>query len=613
MSRSRKFLFYVIALALPLLLVVLAELLLRAVDYAEEYPLFVEAKGMPGYLQPNENVIQRYFAKPEFAPNVSPDTVYFSKKKPKDSFRIIVQGGSTAAGFPYGRWGSLAGMLQQRFKRLYPDKEIEVINTAMASVNSYTLLDFVDEIIDIQPDLVLIYAGHNEYLGIMGVGSAFAAKGGRFATLLYLKLKQLHLFRALENIYATLMSPNASGMPVDERTLMAKVAKEKDIPFESDLFFAGIEQFRGNMQLILQSYQEFGIQVIMGTLASNEKDQIPFSAIDNVSEEEVDAIYQLKPEQRANQIEQWLRALATKPANLADLNYQLGHAYLAEEKYQLAKEHLLNAKDNDTLRFRAPEAFNQVLQSLSEEFSIPIANVQQIMRSQEQGGVIGKQHMLEHLHPNTRGYFLLAQAYLEQILQQQFLPAVEISAKDIQLAWQEMPITRADQAYADFKIARLTSDYPFTSEAKTVPLPAKNTIEGNAVRDRIDGTDWLTLNRKLSPVYQREKDFAQSALISGLLADALPNNFNLTYIAGLQYKQAKNLALAEYYLRQAIRMKPESVNTHLSLAQNHFLLGKLEESMRHLKWVKSTKPDHPNIDSLIARVQSAIDQNPTPN
>ena len=44
----------------------------------------------------------------------------------------------------------------------------------MSAVSSYTLLDFSDEIVDYQPDAILIYAGHNEYLGILGVGSVLA-------------------------------------------------------------------------------------------------------------------------------------------------------------------------------------------------------------------------------------------------------------------------------------------------------------------------------------------------------------------------------------------------------------------------------------------------------
>ena len=49
----------------------------------------------------------------------------------------------------------------------------------MAAVNSYVLLDFVDEILDVDPDAVLIYAGHNEYLGVFGVASGLTATRSR--------------------------------------------------------------------------------------------------------------------------------------------------------------------------------------------------------------------------------------------------------------------------------------------------------------------------------------------------------------------------------------------------------------------------------------------------
>ena len=269
-SQHRKISFYIIALLLPILFLLLVEGSLRLANYKPTEPLFIESTALRGYLQPNENVIHRFFARADLAPNVSPDTQYFLKDKPTDSLRIVVQGGSTAAGFPYGRWGSLSGMLQQQFKRLYPDKDIEIINTAMASVNSYTLLDFVEEIIQIDPDVVLIYAGHNEYLGIMGVGSAYASRGGRAANLLYLKFKNLKLYRLVESFYYSVFSGSSDtqdASQLDERTLMARIAKDKNIPYQSDVFKAGIEQFKGNLSLILDAYQHAGIPVVIRRLS----------------------------------------------------------------------------------------------------------------------------------------------------------------------------------------------------------------------------------------------------------------------------------------------------------------------------------------------------------
>lgn len=186
-------LFYIIALLLPLLMLLLAELGLRMAGYGSSYPLFIPSQQAPGYLEPNPAIMQRYFA-PAQAPRLSMDTQLIRQEKAPGSLRIVVQGGSTAAGFPYGRFGSIQAMLSQLLKQHYPERDIEVINTAMAAVNSYSLLDFQPDILALKPDMVLIYAGHNEFLGILGAGSALNPAGGRATSLLLLKLRQYACF-----------------------------------------------------------------------------------------------------------------------------------------------------------------------------------------------------------------------------------------------------------------------------------------------------------------------------------------------------------------------------------------------------------------------------------
>jgi hypothetical protein len=39
-------------------------------------------------------------------------------------------------------------------------------------VNSYTFYDKIDEILKEDPDAILIYAGHNEFYGELGIGSS---------------------------------------------------------------------------------------------------------------------------------------------------------------------------------------------------------------------------------------------------------------------------------------------------------------------------------------------------------------------------------------------------------------------------------------------------------
>lgn len=600
-TRTKSGIFYLISALLPIVLLALIELSLRAANYGDSYPLFVDVAGKPDYMQPNEAVIGRFFADPQLAPKVSPDTQFFLKDKPSDSYRIVVQGGSTAAGFPFGRWGSLSGMLQQRFKRLYPEKQIEIINTAMASVNTYALVDFVDEIVAIQPDLVLVYAGHNEYLGVMGVGSAFAAKGGRTATLLYLTLKEFRLYRLVESLYYQVFAPKQSGS-ADERTLMAKVAKEKNIPLGSPLFEKGIEQFAGNLDSILKTYSQHSINVMVGNLASNEKDHIPFSAIEQISPKEVlkwKKISQTNREERITQIQEFIDSA---DRNLAANHYELAQHFYNNQDFSKAKHHFSMAKDHDLLRFRAPEVFNQTIEALTTKHSATLVDVQKKLREDSHSGIIDAKLMLEHLHPTAKGYFLLANAFADKIIEKGVLGQPE--NQNEQLAWQEMPITKADNLYGEFKVARLMAGYPFRLTPISVQQPGQNTIEGKAVQDRLAGESWLAINQKLSPIYQRNKDLPEAALISGLLSDALPDNFDFAYVAGLINKRVGNLPFAVFYLNRAIKLNPQSVTAHLSLAQSYFLLGKKQQSLHILQWVKSVQPTHPRIDQLIDTVQA---------
>ena len=147
-------------LALPFVLLGGAELALRRAGYGRIVePLFIASPQQPGYLQANPRVVTRFFTDPTQAPSVSIETAYFRRQKPAGTFRVFVQGESSAAGFPYGLGASLAGVLDQRLERAFPSREIEVISTAMAAVNSYALVDFADEIIAQQPDAVIDLRG----------------------------------------------------------------------------------------------------------------------------------------------------------------------------------------------------------------------------------------------------------------------------------------------------------------------------------------------------------------------------------------------------------------------------------------------------------------------
>ena len=168
-------------------------------------------------------------------------------------------------------------MLEWRLQRTFADREIEVINTALTAVNSYTLLDFADEIVTQRPDAIIIYAGHNEYYGVLGVGSSQAVGTFRGVVSTYVAVRRLRIVQLIRSAYHGVRKlVGASSASSRTPTLMEQMVREREIPYGSALYERGVRQFQRNLHTLLERYQRAGIPVFIGTLVSNERHEPPF-------------------------------------------------------------------------------------------------------------------------------------------------------------------------------------------------------------------------------------------------------------------------------------------------------------------------------------------------
>jgi len=598
----RIWLFRLILLAIPLLFFVLLELGLRIGGFGYSYPLFITDPSQPGFYLVNPQVIKRYFAKPEMAPSVKIESTYFTQQKRPDVLRVVVQGGSTAAGYPYGLGASLAGMLQQRLQHQFPDRYVEVIQTAMAAVNSYTLLDFSDEILKIQPDAVVIYAGHNEYVGVMGVGSAFA-NHNRALTLLMLKLKDLRLYQAIQRLYVSVIASPDATAPKGNRTLMARVARDKNIEFGSTLYQQGLDQFKGNMELLLSRYHKAGIPVYISTVASNLRDHPPFNSPND------DANLQAVLDQITNQLKtpltpdnaqtaiQTLTAASANKCN-ALAAYRLGQLSDVVGDYAQAKTWYSHARDWDQLRFRAPSEINTIIHELATEYDAFLVDGEQSLIEHSPQGIIGKELMLEHLHPNVEGYFWLADSYFKSMLNHSNLEPKQ-SRVDAVVARQQIPVLPAEDYTARASIEKLLADYPFSATPRPVrQIPVTNWHD-QLGKDMLDGhLNWLQMVQKTLNGYQQENNIAGVATAALLMTEAMPNNVKINYYAGTVLIQVQRLGEAMRVLQRVVRLEPKNTNAYLALAHARILSGNVAEGRRLLDQVLLLDPKNPTALSV---------------
>lgn len=514
-AKHKRFTFFFIMLAIPVVFFLLLEGALRIAGFGGKLPLFIENPAHTDYLLPRPDILSRYFPE-EHVPRVTMEANFFLKEKPENGFRLVVQGGSTAAGFPYGLGASLSGMLDSRLRQTYPNRDVEVINTAMSAVNSYLLKDLAPEIVGQEPDAVLIYAGHNEYLGIFGVGSNFQF-GGPLVTRMYLSLYSLAIVDALQHLLMPTPQDNET-LSGSSRTFMAQVAKNTMIPIGSEAYKQGLRQFEANMRQLIDVYRQAGIPVYLSTIASNLGDQAPLGT-------------------------------NSAAANDAQLAYERGRKALAAGNHVAAKQHFTRARDLDPLRFRAPGDINAIIRTLSTQPGVYLVDALAEMEARSTNGVIDNALMLEHLHPNVPGYFLIAESFYKAIINS---PLGESSKKmDTAHAWRLRPLTPAEEYYGYAQVQALLSDYPFRPEPAPIVLSEPADWQqrlGKAYFEK--RLNWLEMMKKLRAGYIRNNDVVMEIKATALIAQALPHDpLSNEQAADLLYKMRRDAEALHFYQR----------------------------------------------------------------
>ncbi len=533
-TTNRQLLYWLLMLFFPLLLLGFLEAGLRIVNYGGDLPLFIAAPAeYPDYEMINPVVGKRYFATLSSPP--TPPVDLFLKEKSKNTVRIFMMGGSSMAGYPYGFNVTPAKILQKRLQDIYPEKNIEVINTAMVAVNTYTLLDFTDEILAQQPDALIVYTGHNEYYGALGAASTESFGSIRPLVNLSLRLRSYKTFLLLRDLLAkiavalqdfstgsTIRNPNA--------TLMARMVGEQKISYNSPIFNTGKWQFEGNLREIIDKARTAGVPVILSELVSNIRDQKPFIPLSG-------------PEGEADE----LFAAARK----------------AEENGAIKKARTLykKAKDYDGLRFRAPEVFNEIIQRLAQEFQLPVAHTTAAISQLCPQDLPGDCFFLEHLHPNIDGYFALTEAFFNAVLDSRIISA-HIAKARIK-PWREFRddwgVSDLDLAYAQFRIAFLKAGWPFKTNAapnrETIAFTATTKAESLAVKTWQDKNyDREHAHVDLAEFYAKKGDFHAAFREYRALTFYGPQNQTAFIRAAEMLINDKSLNEAVFYLHKALQL-----------------------------------------------------------
>jgi tetratricopeptide (TPR) repeat protein len=613
---------------------------LRLFGYGEDYPLFIPVDGFPDLLVQNPVVARRYFLHQRNVPNANAD--YFAREKPPAGLRVVALGESSTAGFPFYWGAAFPRVLGNRLQAAYPERHVEVINTAMAAINSYALLDFVDEVIAIEPDVVVVYAGHNEYYGALGAASSESLGRSPAVVRAFLSLRRVRTVELLRDaVGAAQRATRPAGRP--DGTLMARMIGEQAVPLDGETFRAGHRQFVENMDRLLGRLAEAGVPTYVATLASNERDQRPFTTVHSADADTTAWRARLQAGLAASGATQAVAALEQAvrldPA-AAEGHFLLGRALLSARRPGPARAAFVRAKDRDALRFRAPEVFNQSIRRLAARHGATVVDVQGALRSASPVGIIGRETMMEHLHPNLEGYGRMADAFFDAMIADNLAGAASPTSHGSAYR----VVSPMDSIVGYLRLDQLTRTWPFRPGEEQPFRPgagAEPEVVELARAYYEDRLQWQEATFRLAAHYEAAGRLERAFVVRRALVQAYPFvSQHLTALGSLHmriaqergrpaaFADAESLfraalardardatansllgalllnrgvpAEATPYLERAVSLAPRDAQATYNLAGAYALTGQRERARRTAESVLRLQPGHPGAAGLLA-------------
>lgn len=541
-----------------------------------------------------------------------------SQQRYPGTYRIIVLGESAVQGIPDGAY-AFTRILALMLEAAYPNVRFELINAGMTAINSHVIYQIAKDMIIHRPDMIVVYAGHNEVIGPFGPGTVFSAYRSRLWLIrLGIALGKTRIGQLIRMAIAArqvhiLQSWGGMGMFLDKQIHPTDPALE-----------VVYKHFRRNILDICRMAAKAGAVVVLCTPASNIRDCPPFaslhrpdlgpSAIEHLQQ----AFERGKSQEAAGQYESALsdyeRALAIDD-QYAELQYRMARCLDALGRPQQSYQHYQKARDTDALRFRADTRLCQVIRELAALHldGVYLADTEKASQQSSPPGGPGKELFYEHVHPNFSGNWLIARTICQTILEhlQGQFGQPDTAAIPSEQACQEAlaftPLDRyilANRIYQEFLTRPPFTNQPYHNQIlvdwqarlKALEQQASNQMAGDSIQiyhKAIEArpTDWY-LHWKLGMILADRLHDPQAAQVPFRQVQGLMPAWFLAYTAmGQVYLRMDMFDRAISEFRQALSRYDAHATTHFLLAHAYQAQKDLEKAVNHFRMAAYWQPN----------------------
>lgn len=412
MSRRKRATFVVILFALPFLVVILAELIFRStMPLAGTKDPYVNVS--PFTIFSREVTDGKEYAHITHRLAYANRNIRFPIDKPVNSIRVFVLGGSAAAGWPHDSDQVFSSYLEALLENTYPETDFEIINAAAHGFASFRVRHIFDDVIEMQPDAVVVYSGNNEFLEKRD----YSTQGVR---ILNTVASHSRLIQWLQGLFRSARF----DLPANELNEVAqffwKKVRRQALELREDP--AQFEQvkahYRHTLSYMSEKAERLGIPLFLATVPVNLRDWLPtvsVNRLEGTSLQTWEKHYRLGQrdlilERFTESSDGFAKAIQLEPEHAETHFWQARALESRGDTPEALREYSL-ARDLDYNPFRAISDFNATIRDIAAEASnTSLVDLDQVFIENSDTGVPGFDLFLDYVHPNTYGNRIITEA-----------------------------------------------------------------------------------------------------------------------------------------------------------------------------------------------------------
>lgn len=494
----------------------------------------------------------------------------FPAKKNKNVTRVFCIGGSTTYGRPYDDRTSFSGWLRRFLPAVDPSRNWEVINAGGISYASYRAARLMEELVDYEPDIFIIYSGHNEFLEARTYNKLL--KVPKFLRSLAVYASQTRIYSLLSD----LINKRNAILPTEVTALLDHSVGPEDYHRDDAKRDAIIKDYQTSLLRMTHIGERVGAKMILVTPASNLKDFSPFKSepSKNLSAQEISQVETLKKEitkalEEGNEINAEVIASEALAIDNRDpkLLYLHGQALLALNQIDEARNAFIQSRDEDVCPLRALTPVHSIVTNVARKENTGFVDFVSIVNEHSPNGIPGSEMFLDHVHPTIEGNKLLALAIVKEMTRQGIVSQTT--------SWNEEVI------------AKITNDLENSLDKKTHAIALRN----------------------LSKVLMWGGKEEEAKRLIDLALSMIPEDSEAIAQEGILLWREGNKEAALVQFREAVRLAPWNATIHHKLGVLLSELNRMNEAYVELEEANRLDPTMANLQYDFGIVLHAIGKN----